>query len=185
MPGEVKWNSVVPELGFSDSVIRGKLGPPIQPWSGTDFLPRTRTSRLEAPIPEKSQLHLTAIENGVLGQIRRRREMEWYKTKSRDVQSDCGTIPSELQDRLFSPPKPIPYQPAATMGLGVLEPKSDQKVPGTVHLERDTQVLRDLTSNLKHGSGRDENIVLVPQPSDSPNDPLSMSNTLKCGSPVR
>lgn len=59
------------------------------------------------------------------------------------------------------------------MGLGVLEPKSDQKVPGTVYVERETDILRNLTSNLKHGSGRDENIVLVPQPSDSPSDPLS------------
>jgi hypothetical protein len=71
------------------------------------------------------------------------------------------------------------------MGLGVLEPKSAQKVPGTVHLERDTDVLRDLTSNLKHGSGRDENVVLVPQPSDSPNDPLSMSTHSNAVVPVR
>ncbi len=60
------------------------------------------------------------------------------------------------------------------MALGVLEPKSEQKVPGTVYVERETDALRNLTSNLKHGSGHDENIVLVPQPSDSPNDPLSM-----------
>lgn len=59
------------------------------------------------------------------------------------------------------------------MGLWVLEPKSNEKVPGTVHVERDTEQLRSLTANLKHGTGRDEGIILVPQPSDSVNDPLS------------
>jgi len=59
------------------------------------------------------------------------------------------------------------------MGLWVLEPKTNEKVPGTVHVERDTEQLRSLTANLKHGTGRDEGIVLVPQPSDSVNDPLS------------
>lgn len=59
------------------------------------------------------------------------------------------------------------------MGLGVLEPKSGEKVPGTVHVERLTREQRELTANLKHGTGKDEHIVLVPQPSDSPNDPLS------------
>lgn len=29
------------------------------------------------------------------------------------------------------------------------------------------------TSNLKHGTGRNADIVLVPQPSDSPRDPLN------------
>ncbi len=59
------------------------------------------------------------------------------------------------------------------MGLWVLEPNTTEKVPGTVHIERDTAQLRSLTANLKHGTGRDEGIVLVPQPSDSVNDPLS------------
>lgn len=34
---------------------------------------------------------------------------------------------------------------------------------------------RDL---LKHGTGRFSGIVLVPQPSDSPNDPLNVSSVL-------
>ncbi|CAK7235865.1 hypothetical protein SCUCBS95973_009412 [Sporothrix curviconia] len=59
------------------------------------------------------------------------------------------------------------------MGLWVLEPHSDEKVPGTIHLRRDTEQERDLTQNLKHGTGRHANIVLVPQPSNSPNDPLN------------
>lgn len=59
------------------------------------------------------------------------------------------------------------------MGLWVLEPKSGEKVPGTVHIDRGTEQQRALTANLKHGTGKDEGIVLVPQPSDSVNDPLS------------
>ncbi|OAA54247.1 Major facilitator superfamily domain, general substrate transporter [Niveomyces insectorum RCEF 264] len=66
------------------------------------------------------------------------------------------------------------------MGLWVLEPKQkDIKVPGTVHIERDTAVLRSLTAHLKHGTGRDEDIVLVPQPSDSVNDPLNWPRSKK------
>ncbi|KIH88558.1 hypothetical protein SPBR_07045 [Sporothrix brasiliensis 5110] len=66
------------------------------------------------------------------------------------------------------------------MGLWVLEPKQQNvKVPGTVHVERDTDVLRALTAHLKHGSGREEGIVLVPQPSDSVNDPLNWPRAKK------
>ncbi|KAJ9145292.1 Major facilitator superfamily domain, general substrate transporter [Pleurostoma richardsiae] len=66
------------------------------------------------------------------------------------------------------------------MGLGVLEPKAKgQKVPGTVYVERETEHLRHLTANLKHGTGRYENVVLVPQPSDSPNDPLNWPHRKK------
>lgn len=59
------------------------------------------------------------------------------------------------------------------MGLWVLEPRSNEKVPGTVHIGRETQEQAHLTEGLKHGTGRHSHIVLVPQPSDSPNDPLS------------
>lgn len=31
------------------------------------------------------------------------------------------------------------------------------------------------TAHLKHGKGRDKDIILVPQPSDSPRDPLNWS----------
>lgn len=60
-----------------------------------------------------------------------------------------------------------------TMGIWILEPKSDEKVPGTIHIRRDTERDVDLTRDLKHGTGRHANTVLVPQPSDSPDDPLS------------
>ncbi|CAK7236340.1 hypothetical protein SBRCBS47491_009604 [Sporothrix bragantina] len=66
------------------------------------------------------------------------------------------------------------------MGLWVLEPKQQNiKVPGTVHVERDTEALAALTAHLKHGTGREEGIVLVPQPSDSVNDPLNWSHAKK------
>ncbi|KAK3069290.1 hypothetical protein LTR53_012487 [Teratosphaeriaceae sp. CCFEE 6253] len=65
------------------------------------------------------------------------------------------------------------------MGLGVLEDSHLEHVPGTA-------VLSDVldanshhhhgnldTSLLKHGTGRNSDIILVPQPSRSPNDPLN------------
>lgn len=33
-------------------------------------------------------------------------------------------------------------------------------------------------SQLKHGSGRFSHVILVPQPSDDPNDPLNVSNNV-------
>ena len=64
------------------------------------------------------------------------------------------------------------------MGLGVLDDNHLEHVPGTAllsdvldsdnhhhHGSLDTSVLR-------HAKGRDSDIVLVPQPSRSPNDPL-------------
>ncbi|OIW22561.1 MFS general substrate transporter [Coniochaeta ligniaria NRRL 30616] len=65
------------------------------------------------------------------------------------------------------------------MGLWILEPKSDEPVPGTVHLQREAEVRIRNTAHLKHGTGRNSNIVLAPQPSDSPNDPLNWSPARK------
>jgi hypothetical protein len=65
------------------------------------------------------------------------------------------------------------------MGLGVLDDTHLEHVPGTALL---TDVIGadhhhhhgDLdTSVLKHAKGKDSDIVLVPQPSMSPNDPLN------------
>lgn len=69
------------------------------------------------------------------------------------------------------------------MGFGILEGLlhcesswlSDNKlphVPGTVILD-EAAAESDLTSGLKHGKGSDANIVLAPQPSEDPNDPLN------------
>ncbi|KAH6670252.1 major facilitator superfamily domain-containing protein [Plectosphaerella plurivora] len=59
------------------------------------------------------------------------------------------------------------------MPLWVLEPKSDEKVPGTVYVGRETEASAAKTAHLKTGTGRHEGIILVPQPSNSPNDPLN------------
>lgn len=65
------------------------------------------------------------------------------------------------------------------MGLGVLEDSHLEHVPGTALL---TDVLDAQqqhrhgvldTSALRHDKGRDADVLLVPQPSRSPNDPLN------------
>jgi hypothetical protein len=45
-------------------------------------------------------------------------------------------------------------------------------VPGTVILDEEA-AHTDVTSGLKHGTGRNAHIVLAPQPSEDPNDPLN------------
>lgn len=61
------------------------------------------------------------------------------------------------------------------MAFGVLDPKHGHHVPGTVNL--DDQATSDNTEatsrSLKHATGKNSHIVLVPQPSDDPNDPLN------------
>ncbi|CAK7235857.1 hypothetical protein SCUCBS95973_009409 [Sporothrix curviconia] len=66
------------------------------------------------------------------------------------------------------------------MGLGVLEPKDRTKeVPGTVQLEGEDEATLQATANLKHGTGRHKDVVLAPQPSNSPNDPLNWPHSKK------
>lgn len=69
-----------------------------------------------------------------------------------------------------------------SMALGVLEDNVLPHVPGTVHIEekqqQDVSQVR-VARNLKHGTGREANIVLAPQPSDDPNDPLNWSYARK------
>jgi hypothetical protein len=59
------------------------------------------------------------------------------------------------------------------MAFGVLEP-SDRSahVPGTTLLDVHEQASADGSRVLKKGTGRNSHVVLVPQPSDDPNDPL-------------
>ncbi|KUJ16570.1 serine/threonine kinase 16 [Mollisia scopiformis] len=59
------------------------------------------------------------------------------------------------------------------MGLGVLEDKNLQHVPGTVLLDDQAAHEEEVLHALKHGKGKDAHIVLSPQPSDDPNDPLN------------
>lgn len=55
--------------------------------------------------------------------------------------------------------------------LGIPEDKHMARVPGTVILNAQVANSEDLTGHLKHGTGKYAHIVLVPQPSDDPNDP--------------
>ncbi|KAL9020459.1 MAG: hypothetical protein Q9185_002334 [Variospora sp. 1 TL-2023] len=60
------------------------------------------------------------------------------------------------------------------MGLGVLEPKTSQHVPGTSFIIDDaSRPPLDQDSYLKYDRSGPVPILLVPQPSDDPNDPLN------------
>ncbi|BGP21868.1 hypothetical protein JCM10295v2_000743 [Rhodotorula toruloides] len=65
------------------------------------------------------------------------------------------------------------------MGLGILNDKHLENVPGTTLFSQDPNAIAESQyagvdlSALKHGKGRHSHIVLVPQPSDDPNDPLN------------
>ncbi|KAF8963907.1 MFS general substrate transporter [Flammula alnicola] len=64
------------------------------------------------------------------------------------------------------------------MAIGILEDKHLQNVPGTALLSdlgvvHGHQVVIDEATNLKRGNGRFAHVVLIPQPSDDPNDPLN------------
>ncbi|KAK4574964.1 hypothetical protein LTR86_000814 [Recurvomyces mirabilis] len=69
------------------------------------------------------------------------------------------------------------------MPWGILECNKLEIVPGTALLRDQSDLPDDLravdASRLKHGSGKFSHIVLVPQPSDSPNDPLNWSTWKK------
>lgn len=57
------------------------------------------------------------------------------------------------------------------MAYGILEYHGSlEHVPGTAQLE---DVLSERTAHLKKGKGGDSHIILVPQPSNDPNDPLN------------
>jgi hypothetical protein len=62
------------------------------------------------------------------------------------------------------------------MGFGVKEAAttSGDHVPGTalIYDGNGDNVELAIQSNLKHARGKNSDIILVPQPSDSPNDPL-------------
>ena len=60
------------------------------------------------------------------------------------------------------------------MGLGVLEASINGQVPGTVLLDQKAAHSEAITSNLKHDQ-KNKHIVLAPQPSEDPNDPLNWS----------
>ncbi|TPX14727.1 uncharacterized protein E0L32_005122 [Thyridium curvatum] len=59
------------------------------------------------------------------------------------------------------------------MGLGVLDPAVHRLVPGTVALGEQALSQSIDGIHLKKGTGRHADVVLSPQPSDDPNDPLN------------
>ncbi|KXJ87813.1 major facilitator superfamily domain-containing protein [Microdochium bolleyi] len=59
------------------------------------------------------------------------------------------------------------------MGLGILEAHTTGLVPGTVPLDDGITGSAVAGVALKKGTGRFEDIILAPQPSDDPNDPLN------------
>jgi hypothetical protein len=59
------------------------------------------------------------------------------------------------------------------MGLGILEPLGGGHVPGTVLLDQNAAHSEETTNRLRHGTGKNAHIVLAPQPSHHPNDPLN------------
>ncbi|KAM6529307.1 hypothetical protein FALCPG4_007448 [Fusarium falciforme] len=65
------------------------------------------------------------------------------------------------------------------MGIGILESKAEGHVPGTVLLDQHAAHSHDVTGNLKHGTGKHSHIILAPQPSEDPNDPLNWSRFKK------
>jgi hypothetical protein len=65
------------------------------------------------------------------------------------------------------------------MGLGILDSNKLTHVPGTVLLDEQAGHSEDQTRNLKHATGKDAHIILAPQPSEDPNDPLNWSQFRK------
>lgn len=62
---------------------------------------------------------------------------------------------------------------------GILEDKRLLHVPGTVILNEEIAHSEGITAGLRHGKGKDAHVVLAPQPSEDPNDPLNWSSTKK------
>ncbi|KAE8448172.1 hypothetical protein EG329_009776 [Mollisiaceae sp. DMI_Dod_QoI] len=71
------------------------------------------------------------------------------------------------------------------MAFGILEDKHIEHPPGTACMNDQSDVPREYEQVpkelLKHGTGRYSHVILVPQPSDSPNDPLNWSIWKKDG----
>lgn len=61
--------------------------------------------------------------------------------------------------------------------LGILEDHRLPRVPGTVLLDESAvkEKLAGSRNSLQHGRSKNRNLILVPQPSDDPNDPLNWS----------
>jgi len=66
--------------------------------------------------------------------------------------------------------------------LGILDGKNLPRVPGTIVLDEYQAHSEAITSSLKHGTGKFAYILLSPQPSDDPNEPLKwpMAKRITC-----
>ncbi|KAI5281514.1 hypothetical protein KEM54_003239, partial [Ascosphaera aggregata] len=58
------------------------------------------------------------------------------------------------------------------MGLGIWEDKHLTHVPGTANIIKEAEQQQQVHSHLKYDTSGPVPILLVPQPSDDPNDPL-------------
>ncbi|CAK7236642.1 hypothetical protein SBRCBS47491_009707 [Sporothrix bragantina] len=65
------------------------------------------------------------------------------------------------------------------MGLGVLDTRDGHHAPGTVTLDLSAAHVLQAEQVWKRGSGKDADIVLVPQPSEDANDPLNWPSLKK------
>lgn len=59
------------------------------------------------------------------------------------------------------------------MAFGILEPTGAASVPGTTLLDDHALPAIAGQQGLKTATGKHSHIILVPQPSDDPNDPLN------------
>lgn len=60
------------------------------------------------------------------------------------------------------------------MAFGILEPKTSLvNIPGTTFLDVHDEASVDNSRFLQKGTGRNAHVVLIPQPSKDPNDPLN------------
>ncbi|CAI6329017.1 unnamed protein product [Periconia digitata] len=59
------------------------------------------------------------------------------------------------------------------MALGIIEPRTERKLPGTeLLLDTEQTEQSQEQGGLQHGKGKKTEIILIPQPSNDPNDPL-------------
>jgi hypothetical protein len=67
------------------------------------------------------------------------------------------------------------------MPLGILEPAHTEHVPGTVNVYEEAQRDAELLESAGHlKRSKDGRRILVPQPTDDPNDPLVTESDRSC-----
>lgn len=89
-----------------------------------------------------------------------------------------GYVYKEIRGPLWSEVSAVRYWNLSienfTMAFGILELKTSlTNVPGTTLLDVHDQAAVENSRFLKRGKGRNSHVVLIPQPSNDPNDPLN------------